>query len=401
MYKGNIKTIIGILLMGIVSMGAMSISAGLGNIAKAYPDVRIETIQTLITIPSLVIIVVSFLAGPISNIISKKILALIGLVIFAVGGCMPYFMSSFAVMYASRVIVGLGIGLLQPLGPAIVFERFASNAKMRDTLLGWINCSGSVGNIIMSVIGGVLVISSYKNIFLVHLLGLFALIGVLICLPQDRPSHEKKLDTHKEKTKPSSTAFYWFFVSFIYIPFLYCFVINLSLFVEGSKIGSAAVSGFGLSMFAIGGFVCGIIYGKLAEILKKWTLSVGFMISALGLFFMAIAKSPILVYVSGAFTGFGMLMVFPQIMTNIMDSVPPAAITFCIALNGAVICIGQSIAPYLVSGVSSIFAGNSIRGRFYVCAAILALIFTISAIRTMGRKNPVSVPQVGSRSDRL
>ena len=390
MQKGNVKTIIGILLTGIISMGAMSISAGLSSIAAAYPGVSIETIQTLITIPAFVVVVVSFISGPIANIISKKVLALIALAIFTVGGCLPLFFSSFAVLYGSRLLVGLGIGLLQPLSQAIIFESFSSDAPMRDNLLGWLNCSGSVGNIVMTMVGGILVIASYKNIFLVHLIGVIAFFGVLIFLPQDKPDHEKKAAASKEKIKLPGGVFYWLLVAFIYMTFLHCFAVNLSLFVEGEKIGTPAISGLGLSMLTVGGFISGAIYGKMAKVLKKWTLPAGFIISSLGLLAMAAAHSQTLVYVSGLLTGFGMMMVFPQVITNIVTSVSPVAITLCIALNGAIVNIGQTLAPYSVAGVSSIFVGNSIRGRYYVCAGIIAVIFVVSILQTIRRKDPVA-----------
>ncbi|WRS27600.1 MFS transporter [Oscillospiraceae bacterium MB08-C2-2] len=392
MFKGNVKTVIGILMMGLISMGAMSISAGLSSIAAAYPEVNIETIQTLITIPAIVIIVVSFIAGPLSNFISKKAVALIGLAIFTVSGCLPIFFDSFSALYASRLLIGLGIGLVQPLGQAIIFERFADAPVQRDTLLGWINSSGSVGNVIMTVLGGILVMASYKQIFWVHLVGLAAFIGVLLFLPQDRPQHAQKAAGTKEKIKIPGKAIYWFFVAFVYMTFLHCFAVNLSLFVEGEGIGTAAISGVGLSMLTVGGFVCGAIYGGLAKVLKKWTMAVGFALSALGLLSMAIAQAPVFVYISGLLTGFGMMMVFPQLITNILTAVSPAAITLCIALNGAVVNVGQTIAPYAVSGVSSVFVGDSVRGRYYVCAAILTVIFAVSAMRTLRQKSQEELP---------
>ncbi|PPK83334.1 putative MFS family arabinose efflux permease [Lacrimispora xylanisolvens] len=388
MFKGNIKTVIGILFLGLISMGAMAISAGLSSIAAAYPDVSIETIQTLITIPALVIVVVSFLSGPIANVISKKTLSLIALCIFTAGGCIPFFSDSFTVLYLSRLLVGLGIGLLQPLSQAIIFESFADAPSERDTILGWLNSSGSVGSIIMTIIGGIVVVISYKYIFLVHLLGLAAFFGVLFCLPQDQPVRKKKEGTAGQKMKLPGAVFYWYAVIFVYMTFLHCFAVNLSLFVEGEGIGTAAISGIGLSMLTIGGFVCGAVYGKIANVLKKWTLPAGFLLSALGLLSMAIAYSPVLVYVSGLLTGVGMMMVFPQIITNIISSVSPAAITLCIAINGAVVNIGQTLAPYVVTRVSYILAGDSVRGRYYVCTLILMLVFAVSAVRTIGRRSP-------------
>ncbi|NNJ31741.1 hypothetical protein [Lacrimispora defluvii] len=83
-----------------------------------------------------------------------------------------------------------------------------------------------------------------------------------------------------------------------------------------------------------------------------------------------------------------MMMVFPQIITNIISSVSPAAITLCIAINGAVVNIGQTLAPYVVTRVSYILSGDSVRGRYYVCTLILMLIFAVSAVRTIGRRSP-------------
>jgi len=379
--KDKSKLILAIFSMAFILMAAMNIAPALSSIAKAYPDVPREMIQLLITIPSFFIILASLCSDLIARRIYLKNTVLLGSVIFTFAGTLPMFVEGFGIMIASRVIVGIGLGIIQPLVMTIIFKHF-TDVNERNTIIGWGGCASAIGNITTTFLAGLLAVYGYKIAFSVHLLGLTTFFCVLFLLPKREREQsvnslaDKKMTDMKKvkkKGKLTATTIRWLFVPFIYLAFLHCFATNLSMLVEESDIGSSAVSGMGLSMLTVGSFICGLFYGKLVRLTKKYTLPIAMLLSSLGLLIMVVAFSPIVVYASGICTGFGMGMVMPVIITNVVCSAASENTTFVIALNGAMANLGLSVAPFTVSGISYIFVGNSIRGRYYVCAGIIMI----------------------------
>lgn len=388
MFAGKIKLVVAIFSISINLMAAMNISPALSQISKAYRDIANETVQLLITIPSFAVVFASLSSSYIAQRITKRNTILIGSLVFTSAGVIPMFVEHFTIMMISRVLVGLGIGVMMPLVMTIIFDNF-SDINERNTMIGWQGCVAAVGNITSTLLVGFLTSYSYKAAFSVHLMGLVTFFGVLFALPKTEISgFNSKTDRIKPKmkVKPSFASIRWLLVSLCFTAVVHCFATNVSMHVEGSGIGNSVVSGLALSMLTVGSFTCGLFYGKLVQVTKRYTFPIGVLLSSLGLFLMAVAHGPIIIYLSGICTGFGLGMVLPVIVTNVVCSSAPDVKTFVIGLNNAMSNLGLSIAPYVVAGVSVIFVGNSIKGRYYVCSGILMVMAAIAFILALKRK---------------
>jgi MFS family permease len=306
---------------------------------------------------------------------------------------MPLFINGFEIMLVSRIVIGLGLGIIAPIPMTIIFQQF-EDVKQRNNIIGWQGCAGAIGNIATMSLAGFLADYGYRSVFSVHFTGMITFFAVLFLIPGDGTKEEasiKELNTGRMKQSRGKLTFKtirWFIIAFLYMTFLHCFSINLSMLVEEGGFGSSTISGLGLSMLTVGSFTSGFFYGKIVSFIKQYTMPTGMAFSAFGLLLMGLAYSPVLVYASGVFTGFGMGMVIHVIVTYVVGSAAPEMTTLVIALNGAMTNLGLSVAPYSVSWVSSIFVGESIRGRYYVCAAILLMMGILMLAMAFARKLP-------------
>ena len=86
---GIMKQKLGILLSSFVIMSYLGISPVLADIASAFPAVSVTRVQMLITLPSLMTLVLSLVAGHLTRYIYKRHLILFALGCYLVGGLLP------------------------------------------------------------------------------------------------------------------------------------------------------------------------------------------------------------------------------------------------------------------------------------------------------------------------
>ena len=139
--KSRIK--IGIYGIGILMMGVIGISGALTAIGAHFPDASQTMIQNLISIPCLVVIPVTLIVGKLMDSVSKKLLSIIGILCFLIGGFLPALMSSLTVILVLRGILGIGIGIVQCVSSALVAENF--EGPERDKVQGNLNFRADAG----------------------------------------------------------------------------------------------------------------------------------------------------------------------------------------------------------------------------------------------------------------
>ncbi|MEG1683503.1 MAG: MFS transporter, partial [Oscillospiraceae bacterium] len=90
-----------------------------------------------------------------------------------------------------------------------------------------------------------------------------ALVLALLCLPNTKPAkREPSAEAPRAKLTPAS----WTWAATMFLLFIGAQVqaIYVAFLVSEKSLGTAAQSGNTLAFFAIGGFLLGLVYGKLA-----------------------------------------------------------------------------------------------------------------------------------------
>ena len=96
----------------------------LGEIRENYPGGEYEIwIKLIETAPTLAMIPVCLLMGPLLKKFRKKILLLAG-TLLACGQCLPLFADGFPAILAGRLISGLGMGICYTLAGYYIMDLF-------------------------------------------------------------------------------------------------------------------------------------------------------------------------------------------------------------------------------------------------------------------------------------
>ncbi|TYP47002.1 MFS transporter [Thermosediminibacter litoriperuensis] len=380
----NSKTIVTMAVMSIffISMGIGTITAAIQNIAEAFPQIPFSTILLVSTLPSLFIIPATALAGMIAgNKIGYRPILIIGTLLFAIAGAVPVVMSDFTLILISRAIFGIGLGMIMPLGNALILNLF--EGQQRANMLGLSGVVMNLGGIVLQMLGAVLCTISWRYAFLPHLLGLVTLIMVIFMLPEP----EKKEGAVKEKVKTPASVYLISTLIGIAMMLNYPMLVNMSTIIITGNLGDAASTGLVLSMFTVGGMVAGAIFGKLHQKVQRFTISIGLFILSIGMAFVNYANSLMALTLGATLVGMGFGIVMPAVMMIIGMIISPAGFAAASGILMAFMNLGGFVSTYYIALLSAI--NSSIRFPIFVAMVVYmisTLIYTLTKI-----KNPPSV----------
>ena len=115
----TINVIAAISVSALIYLGNF-VSPVISLISAEYPEISVTAIKMLTTIPSLMMVVMSLVGGSLTSRFPIKKIVLFASAFSLVGGLLPVVLNGFAVLIASRVIFGVGHGLIFPLASAII-----------------------------------------------------------------------------------------------------------------------------------------------------------------------------------------------------------------------------------------------------------------------------------------
>lgn len=366
----KIKVIILSLSLVTVMSGAATAPA-LGSIAAYFKDVDPIMIKFIITIPSLFIIFTSLLFGQIVSRISAKTIAIIGLILYIVGGCGAGFVNDIYLMLLFRMFLGVGVGLIMPLSTGLIPYFFDKNDQ--SELMGYSSAMNNLGGIIALGLSGILVSINWRYSFAVYLLGLLELVLVVLFLPNVNLKKTKsKIDRDSvRKILPYIMSMFVIMLIFYTIP------TNFSMIVTKESIVPTTLIGVLMSVQNFAAFLVGIKLSIFTKKFKGNTKNVAISMLIIGFFIMGFTSSVSLIILGLVFLGIGLGMIVPllnaQISLNIEKEQAPSAM----ALMSFMLYLGQFLSPIIMGFFIKILNLNNIRAPFYL-AGVMAIVLLIS-----------------------
>ena len=366
----------------------------LSSIAKAFPDYD-HLIHLLVTIPPLMIMISSMAVSPMLKFLSAKKITLLGLVLIIFSGVYPYFSNSFILLLLSRVIMGLGLGLITTISSSLP-ARYFSSGKDRDRATGLQSAFSSLGGVLFSFLSGVAANYFWKDVFLVQLLNLIPLIFVLIYMkpnfkdtaaPIDPMSGIQIEPEDKSGKVFVKEAFLITLLAFTYVVLSATFPLNLSMYVDLKGIGTTNLTGTIASVNAFIGFLIGIMFYRINRNLKTYTLPTSLFIVSLSFFIVSQALSPLTFFIGSTLFGIGTSLVYPAFLTRIYNQIPDADIVPAIGMYTVAANIAQFVSPFIINTLSG-FLGRGIEHKFIFAAITTTMLGILIIVVQRFRPEP-------------
>lgn len=384
--QNTLKIKLGIYGIGILMMGVIGISGALPAIGAHFPDASQTMIQNLISVPCLVVIPVTLIVGKLMDSLSKKYLSIAGILCFIIGGFLPSLMSSLAAILVLRGILGVGIGIVQCVSSALVAENF--EGPEREKVQGNLTSAQMLGICVMVFAGGWLADMSWNLTFYVHLIAIVSLILCIVCIPNVKPEKKDKVQngvsagTDAHKVKLTAGSWMWALTMFVLFIGGQIYSIALSYIVEEKALGTSAQSGNAMAFFAIGGFLIGLVFGKLSGKAKGLTLFTGLAGIIISYLVIAFSSAMWMIYLGAFIFGVSLSICMPCVIVGTAGSVDIYSSAMAISITMCAQNFAQFLCPYIINPISaSLSSGaNTNQISFFLGAAITAVMAVIAFV---------------------
>lgn len=371
---------IGILSVSMIVGTAAAINGNIASIAHSFPDVPLSTVELISTIPSFALIISILCSTFISKKVGMKNTILLGTVLCAFSGVIPFFVSEIYTILISRAVFGFGIGLFNSLLVTYITKLYTG--EERTQMIGFHQATGSLGGILITFISGQLLKVSWNASFLSYAVGFVSifLFGIFV-----RPvtfTEEKKTD---EGTSSMVQITPWIVLLFFtYICYM-TYGVKISTLIKEAGYGSASTGSYVIMTLCIGSVLAGTYFSKTLKIFKEKLLPLSYAIVAVSMFLLAISTSSTLTLIAGFLSGVGNASIIPFILNRINSS-DIRNKPFCSSLVYIATNLGSALAPYGAIVISSLSPFSGISGLFLSLSLLFVFFGIITGIYAFTRK---------------
>lgn len=369
-----------------IMQGSTSIlSPGIDSVAKAFPDVPLPTVMSISSLPALFVIFASLIAGRLAgDKVRHKTLVLTGLAIITVAGVLPAVLTNFTGILVCRALIGIGVGIIYAMAPTLVLRLYEGNKQ--GHIMGFGQMFATGGGMVMQFTVGLLAVLSWNYIFFIYLLAAICFILVLVGLKE--PEKIKNTETTDTKSSDSllKMPFRVYFnavVAALFMVLSFPLIISVSSIVDVRQLGTSVQAGTALIMFNIGGIILAASFGKIFQLLKKWTIVFVYALTILAIVIVSQATSIWMLYVGMLFFGSGLLLLPTLVMDN-EQVLPEEKYSFASGLMVAGMNVGVFFSSTFVGLIFKIVGQADVVAplRFSIISlGILAVLLILTRIR--------------------
>ncbi|MCR4965522.1 MAG: MFS transporter [Bacteroidales bacterium] len=367
----------------ILSMSLLTVMAGaaiapaLGIIREHFSDAPQLLIQLIVSIPALTIIITNLFFMSISRKMRTRSIALTGLLLYVVAGAGCFFTNNIFALLLLRALLGVSVGLIMPLSTGLLAYYFPPEEQAR--LMGLSASMNQFGDVIATLLAGLLATIEWRYAFLVYLLGLISVILVVLYLPNEQLHSENKRGKAFEprqllKFHPSVIGMLLLMTIFFVFPTNFAITARHS----GLDVKSVTLIMVGLDVVAA---IVGLIFGQLMHAFRRGLKYFAPVMFLIGYVCYVISGASWLI-VGSCFIGFANGVGVPYLNTIASIKGGKNSATTVMPLLSAALYLGQFISPLLVGPLSrGIFGPEDIAGPYKIAIG-LSLIFMVQVFCT-------------------
>lgn len=358
----KIKTAVSIFLVAFAfGLNITGISPILGVLNEKYDEYGTSMVQLLQTLPYLLLMLGSLLIGWWTTKASKKKIVLLGLLIVGFCGVLPFFSDSFWLLFASRLLIGFGFGIVSPMNTAIIAEVFEE--QDRAGYMGLHVVGMGVGTMAGNLLGGMLSGFGYHYFYLAYLIAFISWGGVQFLLEETPPVKSEKASSMKLNLKVYAISF----ASFAHTLFINAYSMNVGIYILQNITEDTTVTGIVTTVNAVFALLVGASFAKISGMLKNYTVAASIFAAAGGYGVLLAMPGMAGVCIASALCGISLSCFMAGASMMISVSVEPDAVAKASGMFSIIGGIGGLIAPAFLGNTASVLpGGNSAVNQFRI-----------------------------------
>lgn len=357
-------------------MGGAAVAPALPMINDVFPDSEFM-VSLIITLPSLAIAVLGFAVGALADRFGKVRVLMVSLIVFVVAGVSGYFIDDLTVMLVGRFILGVGIGGVSATVTALIAEYYMGMDRAK--VMSYQSAAMGLGVLVLEFTGGSLAEISWRDPFLVYLIGVPIL--VLCILSMREPVRHEQVLNEDVKTGQTNKGLIAICYVTIFTLMLMAFLIptKIPYYLEGIGVSSSLVGLF-LGIHGIANMVVSLMYRRSVRMTGPFNLiGAGFVVMAVGLALLTVSPTVAMALMTLILTGVGMGMIVPAVANTLASQATASTSGKIMGGYTTSLNLGQ-FSISLISVPLFALAGSSYPGLFLligIVALIAGLLFLI------------------------
>ena len=345
---------VSILSLSLVLITSFSISSALPAMFDYYHGYSTSQVELLVSLPSFGIMAMLLLNGVLERIFPERLQLTLGLLILSISGTAPFWYQGYYFVFATRLLFGIGVGMLNAKAISIISERY--HGKTRIQMLGFRGSAEVVGASILTLAVGQLLAFGWTATFLAYAAGLVVLVLFLLFVPYGKAEvHESNHQTEEAVRLTRSMKQLIFFLATV-AAVIVCTNTAItfripSLMIEAG-FGDAQLSSLVLSAMQLIGILAGISFSFLISTFKERLLLVAGVTFGIGQIIIALAPSLWVVVAGSILGGFAYSIALTTVFQLISERIPAKLLNKATSYAVLGCSFGASLTPFVLSGIS-------------------------------------------------
>lgn len=359
---------IALLSLSLILTSAYSVSIVLPSLLQHFSEYTTAQVEMLISAPSCAITVMIVLNAWLSRYMKDRPMIVGGLLLLSVSGMVPVFVQEYPVMFASRIFLGIGIGLINAKAISIFSEYYEGREKA--ALLGYRGSAEVLGSAVMTLVAGKLVLIRWNLAFWVYALGFVIVLLYLVWVPgnmemgqsagAEKESLEAEADGKRECWKKEVLPIaYALFAGFVIC--IYCSnSLRVPMLILEKKLGTESEASIILTLMMLMGIAAGVYFGKLTMWWKEKLPGVGCLMLGAGMLLTAYAGNLPLIGIGISIVGFFYTVLVTYSFHQISEQIPQSSINTATSIVLVGCNLGAACSPFVLKWMGRFSEGVSV-----------------------------------------
>lgn len=349
---------ISILGLSLVLTTGFSISSTIPYMSAYFRHLPPSQIETLVSLPSAGIICSLLLNNLFEKIFAERQRIITGLLIFSLCGIAPFFVQDYLFIFSTRLICGIGIGLINTKAISIISERYDTKEKIK--LLGYRGAAEIVGAALLTFFAGQLMAVKWTYAFLVYGAGFIVLLFFILFVPYEKTgSRQAQNKVFKMTVSDWELPVYLSLLAGIFV------CSNVALLLQTPNIlvveikETASTASLVLSLIQLVGILSGLSFPFFLSFFKVKLLPLVGTVFGISLFILSFSDNLLTFSLAAIFSGFVYGICPTMIFHLLSEKVPRQILSQATSIIVLGCCLGAVLAPIAANLLIGIFQSST------------------------------------------
>lgn len=340
---------ISLLGLSLLLISAFSISTALPPMLDYYSPTYIASqVELLVSVPSFSVVAMLLLNPFVDKWLNDRQLIMTGLILLSSAGIFPFFVQLYPLVLLSRLVFGMGIGLINAKAISIISQRY--QGKERVQMLGIRGSMELIGGASCSLLVGQLLKIHWTLAFLIYGFGFIILAMYLLFVPPMEQTEKKEAQKSKQGLDKKDLAMILGMA--LLAGFVICVNSSISLRVplfqiDGKTIASGQ-SALVLSLEQGIGIVAGLSFASLIGHIKHRLLPMALFCLSTCLLGISLANNLLILILSSVGVGFFYNIILTIIFNRLSERIAKNLLNKATAYVLLGCNLGSAVSPYVL-----------------------------------------------------